>query len=210
MRKGGVFRDRPTQRDDVLAFYGNGATVPPLAFSAIIRDMKALLTMPEGPTRTNGGQSGGRQFREALERLDQIVLDGLRHGHFRCAISGSIGEGNRREIVIAAGKSHKFMIPRKNYRADAADSGDPCDGDARRNHIQVQCHRWDSGTGGQRHGAARSREPDALNGVELPGPFVDLPLTTTRSPAGSPAGPALPAGQKLHKVVETRLIELSQ
>jgi hypothetical protein len=27
----------------VLAFYGNGTTVPPLAFSATIKDMKALL-----------------------------------------------------------------------------------------------------------------------------------------------------------------------
>ena len=29
------------------------------------------------------GQSGGPQFREAFERLIQIVIDGLRHGHFR-------------------------------------------------------------------------------------------------------------------------------
>ena len=41
----------------------------------------------------------------------QIVLDGLRHGHFRCAISSVIGKGNRRELVIEAGKSHKFNIP---------------------------------------------------------------------------------------------------
>ena len=38
-----VFRDRPTRRNDVLAFYGQGAAVPPLAFSATIKDMKALL-----------------------------------------------------------------------------------------------------------------------------------------------------------------------
>lgn len=42
-RKVFVFRDRPSRRDDVLAFYGNGATVRPLAFSATIKDMKALL-----------------------------------------------------------------------------------------------------------------------------------------------------------------------
>jgi hypothetical protein len=42
-RKVFVFRDRPTRRDDVLAFYGHGAMVPPLAFSATIKDMKALL-----------------------------------------------------------------------------------------------------------------------------------------------------------------------
>jgi len=42
-RKVFVFRDRRTRRDDVLAFYGQGAMVPPLAFSATIKDMKALL-----------------------------------------------------------------------------------------------------------------------------------------------------------------------
>jgi hypothetical protein len=54
---------------------------------------------------------GGPQFREALERIGQIVLDGLRHGHFRCTISGGIGKNNRRELVVEAGKSHKFTIP---------------------------------------------------------------------------------------------------
>lgn len=42
-RKVFVFRDRPARRDDVLAFYGAGATVPALPFSATIKDMKALL-----------------------------------------------------------------------------------------------------------------------------------------------------------------------
>lgn len=38
-----VFRDRMTRRDDVLAFYGDSASVTPLAFSSTIKDMKALL-----------------------------------------------------------------------------------------------------------------------------------------------------------------------
>ena len=42
-RKVFVFRDRPSRRDDVLAFYGNGTVVPPLAFTSIIKNMKALL-----------------------------------------------------------------------------------------------------------------------------------------------------------------------
>ena len=42
-RKVFVFRDRPSRRDDVLAFYGDAAAVPPLAFSSTIKDMKALL-----------------------------------------------------------------------------------------------------------------------------------------------------------------------
>ncbi len=38
-----VFQDRPTRRDDVIAFYGDAATVRPLAFAATIKDMKGLL-----------------------------------------------------------------------------------------------------------------------------------------------------------------------
>ena len=53
----------------------------------------------------------GPQFREALDQIHNIVIDGLRHGHFRCAIFSKIVKGNRRELVIEAGKSHKFTIP---------------------------------------------------------------------------------------------------
>jgi hypothetical protein len=42
-RKVFVFRDRPTRRDDVLAFYGDDTSVQPLAFAAAIKDMKGLL-----------------------------------------------------------------------------------------------------------------------------------------------------------------------
>ena len=42
-RKIFVFRDRPTRRDDVMAFYGDCVAVPPLAFSSTIKDMKGLL-----------------------------------------------------------------------------------------------------------------------------------------------------------------------
>lgn len=38
-----VFRDTDARRRDVMAFYGGGTTVPPLAFSSTIKDMKALL-----------------------------------------------------------------------------------------------------------------------------------------------------------------------
>jgi hypothetical protein len=67
--------------------------------------------MHDDPLQTHAVQSGGPQFRKAVNRLVQVFLDGLRHGHFRYAISGEIGKGNRRELVIEAGKSHKFTIP---------------------------------------------------------------------------------------------------
>lgn len=42
-RKVFVFRDRPTRRDDVMAFYGDAASVRPQAFAVTIKDMKGLL-----------------------------------------------------------------------------------------------------------------------------------------------------------------------
>ena len=38
-----VFRDTDARRGDVMAFYGDGASVRPVAFSTTIKDMKALL-----------------------------------------------------------------------------------------------------------------------------------------------------------------------
>jgi hypothetical protein len=42
-RKVFVFRDRAARQADVMAFYGDAATVRPLAFAAIIKNMKGLL-----------------------------------------------------------------------------------------------------------------------------------------------------------------------
>ena len=70
--------------------------------------------MAEKPTHSQAGEAGGPQLREALERIGQVVLDGLRHGHFRCSITSGIGKGNRRDLVIEAGKSHKFTIPEED------------------------------------------------------------------------------------------------
>jgi hypothetical protein len=67
--------------------------------------------MLKQPIHWDAGEYGGPQFHEALRRLVDVVQDGLRHGHFRCAISSGIGKNNRRELVIEAGKSHKFTIP---------------------------------------------------------------------------------------------------
>jgi hypothetical protein len=60
--------------------------------------------MHNEPPQADAGQSGGPQFREAFDRLHQIIIEGLRHGHFRCVISGEIGKGRRRELIIESGK----------------------------------------------------------------------------------------------------------
>jgi Zn-dependent peptidase ImmA (M78 family) len=63
------------------------------------------------PHHDNAEAAGGPQLREALDRIAQIILDGLSHGHFRCVISSGIGKNNRRNLVVEAGKSYKFTIP---------------------------------------------------------------------------------------------------
>jgi hypothetical protein len=55
------------------------------------------------------GKNG--QVREALDRLEALVVDGLKHGFFDYSIACEVANGGRRQLVIRAGKSHKFTIP---------------------------------------------------------------------------------------------------
>jgi hypothetical protein len=57
------------------------------------------------------GRVYGRQLREALEQLDELVVDGLRHGFFNYSIECAVKD-DRRHLVIHAGLSHKFTIPK--------------------------------------------------------------------------------------------------
>lgn len=50
------------------------------------------------------------QVREALDRLEGLVVDGLKHGFFNCSIACETLNG-KRHLVIQAGKSYKFTIP---------------------------------------------------------------------------------------------------
>ena len=53
----------------------------------------------------------GAQVRTALDRLNELVVDGLRHGFFDIEIGCEVGNGGKRHLTIKAGKSHKFTIP---------------------------------------------------------------------------------------------------
>jgi hypothetical protein len=68
-------------------------------------------------TNLRGDQIGpesvacGRQAREAFERLESVLLDGLRHGFFEIAIVCQLAPGGKRQLTIRAGKSYQFTIP---------------------------------------------------------------------------------------------------
>jgi hypothetical protein len=50
------------------------------------------------------------QVREALDRLEALVVDGIKHGFFEYSIACEVANAGKRQLVIRAGKSHKFTI----------------------------------------------------------------------------------------------------
>jgi hypothetical protein len=51
------------------------------------------------------------QFADVLAHLERILTEGLRHGFFECSINCEVVNGGKRQLLIRAGKSHKFTIP---------------------------------------------------------------------------------------------------
>jgi hypothetical protein len=62
---------------------------------------------PSTPATSRG------QVREALDCLEGLVIEGLKHGFFDYSIACEIGNGGKRHLVIRAGKSHKFTIAKE-------------------------------------------------------------------------------------------------
>ena len=111
-RKVFVFRDRPTRRDDVLAFYGDATSVRAAGLRRHHQGHEGIAAQwlnANRHHRSSAPKSG--QVREALDRLEGLVVDGLKHGFFDYSIACEIGNGGKRQLVIRAGKSHKFTIP---------------------------------------------------------------------------------------------------
>ena len=54
-------------------------------------------------------QAKSGQFCEALDRLEGLVVEGLKHGFFDYSIACEIANG-KRKLMIRAGKSYSFYI----------------------------------------------------------------------------------------------------
>ena len=67
--------------------------------------------MSETQSTSAGYCLASGQLREALDRIEGLLVDGLKHGFFDYSIVCEMASGGRRELVIRAGKSHKFTIP---------------------------------------------------------------------------------------------------
>jgi hypothetical protein len=46
----------------------------------------------------------------ALDKVIEVVRDGLGHGFFECKITAEVVQGRKRSLTIQAGKSHRFVI----------------------------------------------------------------------------------------------------
>jgi hypothetical protein len=67
--------------------------------------------MPESQAALTAQTRASGQVRKALDHLEVLVLDGLKHGFFEYSIACEVGNGGKRHLVIRAGKSLKFTIP---------------------------------------------------------------------------------------------------
>jgi hypothetical protein len=67
--------------------------------------------MAEPPSSPPFQRAKSGQVREALDHLESPVVEGLKHGFFDYSIACEIAAGGKRQLVIRAGKSHKFTIP---------------------------------------------------------------------------------------------------
>jgi hypothetical protein len=48
--------------------------------------------------------------RSALDLIESLLVEGIKHGHFDYSITCETGTGGRRLLIVKAGKSHKFTI----------------------------------------------------------------------------------------------------
>jgi hypothetical protein len=56
------------------------------------------------------GRNYGPGVRNVLDCIEGLIIEHLRHGYFHYSIHCEIGRDGRRQVVIEAGKSHKFTI----------------------------------------------------------------------------------------------------
>ena len=53
----------------------------------------------------------------AFKKLEEVVLEGLRHGFFEYSVKCEIQSAKKRRLVINAGVSHQFIIPLEELEA---------------------------------------------------------------------------------------------
>jgi hypothetical protein len=55
------------------------------------------------------------ELRQALQKLESEVLEGLGHGFFELSVSCEVIKDGKRRLTIKAGKSYQFVIPAQEF-----------------------------------------------------------------------------------------------
>lgn len=53
----------------------------------------------------------GNQFQQAKSKMDEVFTELAKHGFFDFSVSGEKIKDKRVEVIISAGKEHKYTIP---------------------------------------------------------------------------------------------------
>ena len=66
--------------------------------------------MCEANIPPNAMRNYSAPMRLALDFIENLVVEGIKHGHFDYSITCETGNGGRRLLIVKAAKSHKFSI----------------------------------------------------------------------------------------------------
>ncbi len=91
--------------------------VPEDEIRSILRFESGISRIIDSCDRIDSGLVAMGPVNEFFTQLFSELLQGLRHGFFELGITGEIGKGRARLVVLRAGKSFRFVIPENDIRS---------------------------------------------------------------------------------------------
>ena len=80
--------------------------------------------MPDRHDGDHRGRSPDSASDRALQRVLHEIREGLRHGYFEITVSGEVISGDRRRLLVRAGKQYQFVLPAADCESPRADTRD--------------------------------------------------------------------------------------
>jgi hypothetical protein len=66
--------------------------------------------MHDGSVPSKRSRTYSDPVRSALDFVEALLVEGIKHGHFDYSVTCETGTNGRRLLIVKAGKSHKFSI----------------------------------------------------------------------------------------------------
>jgi hypothetical protein len=66
--------------------------------------------MREGTATPSAPRTYSATVRAALDLIEALLIEGIKHGHFDYSMTCETGTNGRRLLIVRGGKSHKFSI----------------------------------------------------------------------------------------------------